>query len=157
LAIWLGEGPRCGEYAGCVVQIDGIDKDWFAVHGHGFIRSENFRLVDRDVLFIGTWVMDLYNEEWGKVVAVDSSDAISVHSAENRRSLLEFAFPVARQKVLTAPRVVCKDAFVSTEGLEQGKAYCLEKGMPVESGLVVINIEGASFRMPASKFLWDFR
>jgi len=155
-AVWLGSGPRLGDTPGTVVLVDGVDEDGLYVAGKGFVQAKNLLLVDRLILLPGVWVMDRYNEKWSRIVVVDSSDAISVTiNTAKRRPLSEFVFPVCGGRILDVPRVVCQDAFLAEEGLEEGKLYPLEQGWPGGAGTVVVTVEDSHEKALANRFLWE--
>jgi hypothetical protein len=138
-----------GASAGTVVEVleassDGFFKVLFKGRSEGWMKSDEFELLDSTSLRPGNYVLDLGGPDpflpWVRVARVDGAGWISTEREPDRfRSPTEFRFPVSDGFVAAEPLVRCVDATgVPYASIKHGVVYRICSENP-RSGMVMVD------------------
>lgn len=112
-----------------VVATDWTQDGKVEVEGVGYYGPEYLEVLDRTSVFPGVGVLDLADEHWKRVVAVDEALWVKTDGLGEFRSPEEFVFPVSDQgDLLAEPLVTCVRGgltWAQVKGLTAGKKYYL--------------------------------
>jgi hypothetical protein len=122
------------------------------VEGMGYYGSEWLEVLDRTNVFPGVTILDLADEHWKRVVAVDEALWVRVDGLGEFRSPEEFKFPVSDScELLAEPLVTCVRTMDTRKphsvygGVTEGKRYYLH--MTTGDGKFVLKGDGGEPRL----------
>jgi hypothetical protein len=139
---------------GQVVQVTGVDGDFYQIAGEAYFSSSVFDLIDSTTLMIGAVLFHIATSCWTRVLSIREDGLVT--TTAGTYPIMEYRFAVGSGEVLFEPEVTCQNNEGVESELTVGKVYHLLFGSPEEKSVSLVNDRGVLLEYMFSRFSFDF-